>query len=124
MFMIAFLGVFFCSMTLQIFMPCYYGSVVYAKSSMLSTCGFESNWLEQSLSFKKSLIIFVERTIRPIGLKAGGLFDLNLKIFLSVMKHLKGNLLLSVWSAFYAMNYGVTALLTPEYESHVIFIII
>lgn len=85
MFMIAFLGVFFSSMTLQIFMPCYYGSVVYAKSSVISTCGFESNWLGQSLNFKKSLIIFVERTIRPIDIKAGGLFELNLKIFLSVM---------------------------------------
>ena len=45
---------------------------------------FHANWIEQNNTFKKSLMIFVERTFRPIAAVVGGLFVLNLSTFLRV----------------------------------------
>lgn len=54
------------------------------KSRKLTYDAFKSNWIEHGLFFRKSLSIFVERTFRPIATFAGGLFLLQLPVFLSV----------------------------------------
>lgn len=67
----------------EIFLPCYIGSVVMAKSEQLLPAVYESNWIEQSAVYKASLLIFGERAKRAIAPKAGGLFALELPMFVS-----------------------------------------
>lgn len=72
------------SMFVQLFIPCYCASQLTNKSDKLSSYVYNSNWIEQSKSYKTSMIIFVERNFQPIIPKAGGLFDIGLPIFVSV----------------------------------------
>lgn len=67
----------------EIFLPCYIGSIVMAKSKQLLPAVYESNWIEQSTVYKASLLIFGERAKRVIAPKAGGLFALELPMFVS-----------------------------------------
>ena len=69
---------------IEIFLPCYYGSSVLEKSKSLTTDIYKSNWIQQNPKFKKSLMILVERTFRPIATFVAGLFGLNLTTFISV----------------------------------------
>lgn len=68
----------------QIFLPCYLGSVVKAKSGRLLRAIYESNWTEQSADYKMAVIVFAERTKQEITPKAGSMFALDLPMFLSV----------------------------------------
>lgn len=82
------------SMFAQLLIPCFCASQLTDKSDKLSSYVYNSNWIEQSKSFKSSMIIFVERNFQPIIPKAGGLFDIGLPIFVSVgfrFKHIIDN---------------------------------
>lgn len=79
-----FIIIYFNCMIIEIFVPCYFGSVVVEKSRKLTHDMFLSNWIERGPLFKKSLGILVERTFRPIATFAGGVFLLHLPTFLSV----------------------------------------
>lgn len=68
----------------QIFIPCLCGSDVTYRSDQLSYSIFKSNWIEQSVSFKKSMMIFVEGSMKPIVPMAGGLFEIGLPRFVKV----------------------------------------
>lgn len=68
----------------EIFLPCYIGSIVMAKSEQLLGAVYQSNWIEQTPVYKSSLLIFGERAKRRIAPKAGGLFALELPMFVSV----------------------------------------
>lgn len=71
-------------MFIEIYIPCLFGTLLYYKSGKLTEAAFHSNWIEQSLNFKRLLLMFAQGTHRPIRIYAGGLFELNLPIFLSV----------------------------------------
>lgn len=71
-------------MFIEIYIPCYFGTLLHYKSSKLTEAVFHSNWTEQSVKFKRFLLLFAQGTIRPIRIFAGGLFELNLPTFLSV----------------------------------------
>lgn len=68
----------------QIYIPCLCGSDVTFRSDQLSYSIFKSNWIEQSAAFKKSMLIFVEGSIKPIIPMAGGLFEIGLPRFVAV----------------------------------------
>lgn len=71
-------------MIFEILMPCYYGSIIKAKSEKLPERLFASNWVEQSKQFKSSMLIFGERALRPIAPFAGAILPLALPTFVSV----------------------------------------
>lgn len=71
-------------MIFEILMPCYYGSEIKAKSELLPARMFASNWTDQSKRFKSSMLIFGERSLRPITPFAGALLPLALPTFVSV----------------------------------------
>lgn len=81
----AFIIIFFLCMFIEIYIPCFFGALLYYKSSKLTEAAFHSNWIEQSPNFKRLLLMFAQGTHRPIRIFAGGLFELNLPIFLSVI---------------------------------------
>lgn len=82
----AFAVVYFLCMIFEIFVPCYYGSVVIAKSNQLTRDMYFSNWLEQKPKYKSAMLILTLRTFRPVTIYGGGIFSLNLVTFLSVSK--------------------------------------
>lgn len=71
-------------MIIQLFVPCYYATLLFYKSNNLTNALFHSNWLKQSLIFKRMMIIFLQAVHRPITIVAGRMFTLNLTTFLSV----------------------------------------
>lgn len=77
------------SMTYQIFIPCYFGSIVNKKSEQLPLDLLESNWLGGSASMRRSVTIIGERVKRPIIPFAGGLFAVGLPTFVSVGDYLR-----------------------------------
>lgn len=81
----AFIIMFFMCMFIEIYIPCFFGTLLRYKSSNLTEAAFHSNWTEQSPRFKRFLLMFAQGTIRPIRICAGDLFELNLSIFLSVI---------------------------------------
>lgn len=71
-------------MLTEIFVPCYFGSVVTQKSNEITRHIYESNWIPQTEKYKQAYRIFVERTFYPIKLHAGGYFVLGLETMLKV----------------------------------------
>lgn len=72
------------SMSLLILMPCYFGSVIIARSNALTTCVYESNWRCLGFKEQKLIIILMERLKRTTILTVGQLFPLNLQTFSAV----------------------------------------
>lgn len=71
------------AMIIQIFLPCFFGNLVFYKSLELSGFLYSSDWIDQSMKYKKSVIIFGERLRRPIVITAG-ILNLKLETFIAV----------------------------------------
>lgn len=71
----------FFTMILVIYLPCYYGNGITAKSSELSTDVYECEWLAMNRSFKKTMIIAMQRLNRLTVLTVGWIFPINLATF-------------------------------------------
>lgn len=70
-------------MSIQIFLPCFFGNLIFHKSSELSGFLYSSNWIDQPKAYKKNFILFCERLKRPIILTAG-ILNLKLDTFITV----------------------------------------
>ncbi|XP_031633731.1 odorant receptor 33b-like [Contarinia nasturtii] len=82
----AFIILFFVCMFIEIYIPCFFGTILHYKSDELTASIFHSNWIEQNAYFKHLMIIFTQGTIRPIRIFAGGLFEVNLPTFLAIVR--------------------------------------
>lgn len=71
-------------MLVEIFLPCFFGNEIMLASNSLSYCLFSSDWTEQNITYKKKMIIFIERLRRPIVITAGKIVNLSLITFTSV----------------------------------------
>nr|QGW45423.1 odorant receptor 50 [Bradysia odoriphaga] len=69
----------------DIFMILYLGNELKLASDELSTCLYESDWIEQTESSRKSIIILSERLKQPQQLVVGKLYPLNLETFTSIV---------------------------------------
>ena len=54
------------SLSLQILLPCYFGSMLTVESMALSNYVYASNWVDQSVKFKTDLNIMQLRSMKPI----------------------------------------------------------
>lgn len=72
-------------MTLQILMPCYFGSEMMLASEKMSMSLFHSDWTRESMEFKIAMKIFMENTKRPMKLSAFGVFELTMENFLKII---------------------------------------
>jgi odorant receptor len=68
-------------MTLEIFLPCYFGNELSVASSKLSTALFHSDWINGNKHFRKNVKIFMENTKKEIKISAFGVFEVNLATF-------------------------------------------
>lgn len=62
----------------------YFGNEIELNSGGLSYCLFESNWMEQTKSCQKNIIILMEVLKKPQQLVIAKLYPLNLETFISV----------------------------------------
>lgn len=72
------------AIVVEIFAPTYAGSLFYERSESLPREIFNSNWIDKNQRYKAAMMILVERTLRPIRIAAGSLFELNLSTLLKV----------------------------------------
>lgn len=80
-----FLIAYLINMCLQLFIPCYFGSLVCAQSERLGNALFQSNWSGQPLRFQAQIKIFLSGVQRPIVLDTfKGLFAIALPTFVTV----------------------------------------
>lgn len=71
-------------MILQIFPPSFFGTNIVENSELLPVAIFSSEWYQIEEPEKRSLLIFLTRSLRPFDLRAGKLFMLNINTFIKV----------------------------------------
>lgn len=72
------------AITTELCIPTYYGSWLRMKSENLSYEIFKSNWIDKTNDVKKTMMLFVEGTLRSINMQAGRIFALDLITTLKV----------------------------------------
>ncbi|KAI4502477.1 hypothetical protein M0802_002389 [Mischocyttarus mexicanus] len=71
-------------MLIQIYLYCWYGNLITLKSKEIIDKIFGIDWTILNSSMKKSLLIMMNRTIKPISMVVMKVFALNLDSFISV----------------------------------------
>ncbi|VEN52485.1 unnamed protein product [Callosobruchus maculatus] len=78
---------YFGSMFSQIFFYCWYGQSIILKSISISPSHYSTNWYDAYPSNIRSyLFLIMERTKRPLILRAGGVFPLSLSTLMSILR--------------------------------------
>ncbi|TDG51590.1 hypothetical protein AWZ03_002050 [Drosophila navojoa] len=83
---IAYFTVYTVGLPLQIFPACYYGTDVELWFGKLPYAAFSCRWLAQTRSFKKKLMLFVERSLKRTAPMAGGMLTIHVSTFFSTLK--------------------------------------
>lgn len=78
--------VFLFAMPLEVFPLCYYGTYMQLEFEQLTYAIFSCNWMEQTVAFKKNLLIFAEQSLRKQVVVASGMFAVNLDTFFATLK--------------------------------------
>lgn len=68
----------------DIFLTMYFGDLLIHKSDDLRVSLYQSNWVQQSLTFRRIAMILFERLQVPTVIRVGKLFPLSLQTFSSV----------------------------------------
>lgn len=95
-----FLGSYMFVMTIQIAVPCWFGTRIIVKSSLLSEAIYNCDWTPRPRRFKSSMRLFVERANRPLSVTGWKMFPLSLNTFTSIMN--------SAYSFFTLLRYMQT----------------
>uniref|UniRef100_A0A2A4IYH6 Odorant receptor n=1 Tax=Heliothis virescens TaxID=7102 RepID=A0A2A4IYH6_HELVI len=80
-----FLTLYIVVMTLQVMVPCWFGSRLIEKSSQITFAVYDCDWTPRCRRFKSNLRLLVERANRPIIIKGGKMFMLSLATFTAIM---------------------------------------
>jgi odorant receptor len=72
-------------MTLEVFLPCYFGNELSVASLKLSAAFFHSSWIDKSLSYKNSMLVLMENMKQDIRISTFGLFHVNLETFTGIL---------------------------------------
>ncbi|CAG9860768.1 unnamed protein product [Phyllotreta striolata] len=72
-------------MVITMYAFCYTGALLIEESTSIADAVFKSRWYTFDNKNKKLLLTFIERTKKPIKLKAGKLVDLSLETFVIIM---------------------------------------
>nr|ALR72548.1 odorant receptor OR3 [Colaphellus bowringi] len=74
------------SLLLEIFLYCYYGTVLYEESNTLIAAIFDSEWYDLDEKSKKALFILMERAKRPMMLTTGKLLSVSLETWTMIIR--------------------------------------
>nr|XP_021200412.2 odorant receptor 2a [Helicoverpa armigera] len=80
-----FLTLYVTVMTLQVMVPCWFGSRLMDKSSQITIAAYDCDWTPRCRRFKSNLRLLVERANRPITIIGGKMFLLSLGTFTAIM---------------------------------------
>lgn len=69
---------------IQIWVNCYSGSRLITESDAITSAIYQSQWIDRNEKCKRAVRILAERSIRPMIIYAGGLFELSLPTFVRV----------------------------------------
>ncbi|XP_032669921.1 odorant receptor 22c-like [Odontomachus brunneus] len=82
-----FKGLFgYAAITAEIFTFCFVGEYLSIKSRSLGDAGYETLWYNMSPSNSKDILFIIMRSQKQLTFTAGGLTDLSLELFSSIMK--------------------------------------
>uniref|UniRef100_A0A3F2ZEQ6 Odorant receptor n=1 Tax=Phlebotomus papatasi TaxID=29031 RepID=A0A3F2ZEQ6_PHLPP len=80
----------FIPMVLYIFVQfiavCIFGEMMYSKTEKLTTDFYLTNWYELDIHEQKILLMMMYMSHKIIGLKAAGMYDINLRMFIETIK--------------------------------------
>uniref|UniRef100_A0A3F2ZEL2 Odorant receptor n=1 Tax=Phlebotomus papatasi TaxID=29031 RepID=A0A3F2ZEL2_PHLPP len=65
---------------------CVFGELIYSKTEKLSIELYLTNWYELGLEEQKILLMMLYMTQKTFGLKAAGMYGINVKMFIEVIK--------------------------------------
>ncbi|KAG8311087.1 Or2ap [Homalodisca vitripennis] len=74
-----------CGVLLIVGCACYFGQMIEDESENLRRALYEYNWYNRSRRFKTSLMIMMAVATRPLRLRAGRIYTLNLETFSYIM---------------------------------------
>nr|ALR72554.1 odorant receptor OR9 [Colaphellus bowringi] len=72
--------------TCQIVMYCWYGQSILDSSEAINDACYSSEWFNCSKETQKMFLIIMERSKRPVKMRAGKFFFLNLDTLMSILK--------------------------------------
>ncbi|XP_025163768.1 odorant receptor 22c-like isoform X1 [Harpegnathos saltator] len=79
--MFAYMGI-----SLEVFVVCFVGEYLCIKSKSLGDAAYESLWYNMSPSHVKKLLLIIMRSQKQLTITAGGITNLSLESFTSIMK--------------------------------------
>ncbi|XP_037944199.1 odorant receptor 94a-like [Teleopsis dalmanni] len=74
-------------MTMQIFLPCYYGNEISWNSQKLVKCLYQSNWKDLPQKHKRCVLIYMQYLQKPTVIRAGNFFLIGLPVFLKTINN-------------------------------------
>ncbi|XP_032669920.1 odorant receptor 4-like [Odontomachus brunneus] len=79
-------GLAYIAITAEIFIYCFIGEYLGTKSRSLADAGYDSLWYNMSPSYSKNILFIIMRSQKQLTITAGGLMNLSLEVFTSIMK--------------------------------------
>uniref|UniRef100_A0A3F2ZEA5 Odorant receptor n=1 Tax=Phlebotomus papatasi TaxID=29031 RepID=A0A3F2ZEA5_PHLPP len=70
----------------ELFIPCAFGEFIKIKMERLSTTLYLTNWYDLNLKDQKSFLLVLGMTQREYGLRAAGMYDVNIYTFIKIVK--------------------------------------
>ncbi|XP_064212452.1 odorant receptor Or1-like [Tribolium castaneum] len=70
----------------QIYMYCYYGTVLYDESNSIASAIYMGTWYEYDVKSRKALINLMERSKKPIHLRAGKVLEMSVETFTMILR--------------------------------------
>nr|ARO76416.1 odorant receptor 10 [Conogethes punctiferalis] len=74
------------SMAIEVFLPAYYGAELTHESEKIVMAAYSSDWIPRWKSFKRSLLLVMERAKRPVVITGLKMFTLSLETFAAIIK--------------------------------------
>lgn len=71
---------------IQVFLHCFYGAKITAMSEIITAIFFHSDWCRESKAYQMNAKIFMEVSRKPLRMKAGRLYVINLETFAIICK--------------------------------------
>ncbi|XP_041449776.1 LOW QUALITY PROTEIN: odorant receptor 33b-like [Drosophila obscura] len=85
-FAMAYYGVYFVAMLVELFPSCYYGTLISVELNRLTDAIFSSNWVGMDRGYCRTLLIFMQLTLAKVELKAGGMIGISLNAFFATIR--------------------------------------
>lgn len=82
---ILFIPLFFATSGQFLFI-CLFGQLIFSKTEILFTELYLTKWYEFNVKEQKMLLLMMYRAQTPFGLRAAGMYDINLIMFIQVIK--------------------------------------